>query len=235
MINYFKLVNEREEQNIKFSQLYFPQDLQKYEGSVNVLAQTLKSIEQAFKGKVLRPETKIATILLSSRFMLSAKCLFNMVVQGYYYSAWIVLRSLQENVFYCLCFAESNNYAKRWFKKQREQKKKLRLKEVKRVIKLSSKPHVQEAYSFMSNFVHSNMQAIARIVEYERKPKRMRPPDSPKFRKDSNALLKAFRALNTSMLLILIDTFKEDLDIETRTIVTKFVAEEQRNLGLQKK
>jgi len=233
VVDYFKLVNEREEQNIKLSQRCFSQDLQKYKLSVNVLAQTLKSIEQAFKGKVLQPETKIATVLVSSRFMVSSKCLFNMVVQGYYYDAWIVLRSLQENVFYCLCFAESNDYAKRWFKKQSEKKNELRLKEVKRVIELSSKPHVWEAYSFMSDFVHSNMPAIARIVEFERKPK-IRPPDSPKFRKDSNVLLKAFRVFNISMLLVLIETFKEELSRKTKSVIAKFAYEEQRNLGIRK-
>jgi len=47
-----------------------------------------------------------------------------MIVQGYYYNARIVLRSLQENAFYYLCFAESNEYAERWFKKLRKKKAK---------------------------------------------------------------------------------------------------------------
>lgn len=226
MVDYFKYVNEMEEQNIKLSQQYFSGDLQRYELSVNVLAQTLIEINQSFKGKVLTPATKIAAVLLSSRFITATKCLFNIIVQGYYYEAWILLRSLQENIFCCLCFAESNDSAKRWLRKNG-----LRLKEVKRIIKLSSKPHVKEAYSFMSDYVHSNMPAIARFVKFEQKPK-IKPPERPEFRKDAYFLLKAFRTLNTSLLLVLIGTFKEDLTTETKDIITAFVREERRDLGL---
>jgi hypothetical protein len=190
-------------------------------------------MEQAFRGRVLRPETKLATTLLSSRFLVSAKCLFNIVMRGYYYDAWIVLRSLQENFFHYLCFEESNNYAKRWFKKPKD-KNRLRLREVKEVIKVSSNPHVKEAYSFMSDFVHSNMNAISRnmVKFYLDDPNRRRPVDSPEFRRDSDLLLKTFGALNTAMLLVLIRTFQEDLGTETRAGVTTFVMEERRKLGL---
>lgn len=230
MIDYFKHVNEEEERNIKLSQQYFSQDLQKYEVSVNVLAQTLNQINQSFKGRVLKPETKIATVSLSSRFMVSAKCLFNMIVQAYYYEAWILLRSLQENVAYCLCFAESNDYAKLWFKNQLSSS--ATFKKVRKIIQPSYRKTVKDARDFMNNFVHSKMPAIARFIEFERKPKKIRPPESPKFRKDSNILLKAFRTLDTSMLLILIEIFNEDLSTKTKNIIKTFVKEEQRNLGL---
>lgn len=216
-----------EEQNIRLSQGHFSEDLQKYELTVNVLAQTLHEINQSFKGRVLTPEKKIATVMLSSRYMVASKCLFNIILQGYYYEAWILLRSLQENVFYCLCFAESNEHARQWLRKEG-----LRLKKVKKVIRLGSRPLVKEAYGFMSDFVHSNMPAIARFVKFEEKPK-VKPPERPEFRKNANNLLKAFRTLNTSMLLILVDIFKEDLNKETKDIVTTFVREEQKDLGLQ--
>lgn len=232
MILYFELVNEIEKQNIKLSQQYFPEDLQKYEDSVNVLARTLNSIDQAFnveKGKILQPESKIATVLQSSRFMVSAKCLFNMIVQGYYYEAWILMRSLQENVVYCLCFAESNEYAKLWFKKRLTSRTAFR--KVRKVIHPSDQKHLKEARDFMNNFVHSKMPAIASFVKFERKPKLIRPQEKPEFRKGSNILLKAFRILNASTLLILIDIFNEDLDTETKNFVTPFAREEQRDLG----
>jgi len=227
MVDYFKYVNEMEEQNIRLSQGHFSEDLQKYELTVNVLAQTLHEINQSFKGRVLTPEKKITTVMLSSRYMVASKCLFNIILQGYYYEAWILLRSLQENVFYCLCFAESNEHARQWLRKEG-----LRLKKVKKVIRLGSRPLVKEAYGFMSDFVHSNMPAIARFVKFEEKPK-VKPPERPEFRKNANNLLKAFRTLNTSMLLILVDIFKEDLNKETKDIVTTFVREEQKDLGLQ--
>jgi len=227
MVDYFKYVNEMEEQNIRLSKEYFFEDMQKYELTVNVLAQTLHEINQSFKGRGLTPAKKIATIMLSSRFMLASKCLFNIILEAYYYEAWILLRSLQENVFYCLCFAESNEHASRWLKKEG-----LRLKEVKKIIKFSSRPLVKEAYSFMSDFVHSNMPAIARVSKFEEKPK-VKPPERPEFRKNANNLFKAFRTLNTSMLLILVDIFKDDLNKKTKDIVTAFVREEQKDLGLQ--
>lgn len=226
MVDYFKYINEMEEQNVRLSKKHFTEDLQKYELTVNVLAQTLHEINQSFKGRVLTPTKKIATIMLSSRFMLASKCLFNIILEGYYYEAWILLRSLQENVFYCLCFAESNEHARQWLKKG------LRLKAVKKIIKLSSRPLVKEAYSFMSDFVHSNMPAIARLAKFEEKS-RVKPPEKPEFRKNANNLLQAFRTLTTSMLLILVDIFKEDLNKETKDIVMTFIREEQKDLGLQ--
>ena len=227
MVDYFGYVNEMEEQNIRLSKELFSEDLQKYELTVNVLAQTLHEINKSFKGRVLTPAKKIATMMLSSRFMLASKCLFNVILEGYYYEAWILLRSLQENVFCCLCFAESNEHARQWLKKEG-----LRLKQVKRIIKLSSRPLVKEAYGFMSDFVHSNMPAIARLLKFEGKPK-VKPQERPEFRKNANILLKAFRALNTSMLLILVDVFREDLNEKTKAILTAFVREEQKDLGLQ--
>jgi hypothetical protein len=227
MVDFFKYVNEMEEQNISLSHKYFPEDLQKYELSVNVLAQTPHEVNQSFIGRILTPAKKITAVLLSSRFLVASKCLFNIALQGYYYEAYILLRSLQENVFLCLSFAESNDCAKQWLTK-----KGLRLKEVKKVIKLSSRPLVKDAYDFMCDFVHSNMPAIARFTKYEEKPK-IRPQERPEFRTDANDLFKAFRALNTSILLILVDIFKEDLDGKTKEVISAYVREEQRELGLQ--
>lgn len=227
MVDYFTYISEMEQENVELSQINLQQDLQKYELTVNVLAQTLHEINLSFKGRVLTPAKKSAVIWLSSRFMRASKCLFNIILRAYYYEAWILLRSLQENVFYCLCFAESNEHARQWLKKDG-----LRLREVKKVIKFSSRPFVKEAYGFMSDFVHSNMPAIARLLKFEEKLK-VKPSERPEFRENANNLLKAFRTLNTSMLLILVDVFKEDLNKETKDIVTAFVREEQRDLGLQ--
>jgi predicted nucleotidyltransferase len=227
MVDFFKYVNEMEEQNIRLSQKHFPEDLQKYELSVNVLAQTLHEVNQSFIGRMLKPEKKIATVLLSSRFMVASKCLFNIFLHGYYYEAHILLRSLQENVFLCLSFIESNDCAKQWLTKNG-----LRLKEVKRIIKFSSRPLIKEAYGFMSDFVHSNMPAIARSLKFEEKSK-VKPQERPEFRMNANNLLKAFRALNTSMLLILVEIFKEDLDGKTKDVIMAYVREEQKELGLQ--
>jgi hypothetical protein len=227
MVDYFRHVSEMEELNIRLSQRHFSEDLRRYELTVNVLAQTLNEINQSFKGRVLTPEKKIATVMLSSRYMVASKCLFNIILQGYYYEAWILLRSMQENVFYCLCFAESNDHAKQWFTKEG-----LRLRKVKEVIKLSSRPLVKEAYGFMSDFVHSNMPAIASLVKFEEKPK-VKPPERPEFRKSANNLLKLFRALNTSMLLILVDIFKEDLNKETKNVITTFVRDEHKDLRIR--
>lgn len=221
-----------EEQNIKLSQQYFSQDLQRYELSVNVLARTLNLIDKAFsviEGKVLKPESKIAAVLLASKFMVSAKCLFNIVMQGYYYEAWILMRNLQDGVACCLCFVESNDYAKLWF--ERRLRTRTVFKKVRKVIKPSYRKHLKDARDFMDDFVHSKMPAVARFVKYERKPK-IRPQERPEFRKDANILLKAFRTLNTSMLLNLIEIFKEDLSPETKNVIKDFVAGEQEDLGL---
>lgn len=84
----------------------------------------------------------------------------------------------------------------------------------------------------MSDFVHSNMPATVRFAKFEGKPK-IKPQERPEFRrKDFILLLNAFRALNTSMLLILLDTFQEDLIKETKDIVISFIKEEQKELGL---
>ena len=232
MIDYFKYVNEMEEQNIKLSQERFSQDLQRYELSLNVLAQTLNLINRAFsveERKFLKPESKIAAVLLASKFMVSAKCLFNMIVQGYYYEAWILMRNLQENVAYCLCFAESNDYAKLWFEKRLSTR--VAFKKVRKVIQPNYREHFKNARDFMDDFVHSKMPAVARFVKYERKPI-IRPQERPEFRKDANVLPKAFRTLNTSMLFILIGIFNEDLNKETKDTITAFIRKEQRELGL---
>ena len=227
MVNYFKYANDIEDQNIRLSQKHFPEDLQKYELSVNVLAQTLHEVDKSFIGRMLKPENKIATVLLSSRFMVASKCLFNIVSQGYYYEAHILLRSLQENVFYCLSFVESNDCARQWLTK-----KGFKLEEARKVIKYSSRPLVKDAYGFMSDFVHSNMPAIARFAKFEEKLK-IKPPESPEFRMNANNLLKAFRALNTSMLIILVEIFKEDLDGKTTEVIMAYVRKKKKELGLQ--
>lgn len=232
MVDYFEYINEMEEQNIKLSQKQLLQDLQKYELSVNILTRTLNLIDKAFsvaEGKYLKPESKIATVLLASRFMVSAKCLFNMILKGYYYEAWILMRNLQENVAYCICFAESNDYAKLWFKKRLSTR--VAFRKVRKVIQPSHRKHLKDARDFMDEFVHSKMPAVARFVKYEPKPI-IRPQERPEFRKNADILLKAFRTLNTSMLLILIDTFKENLNKETKDTITTFIRKEQKELGL---
>jgi len=226
MVDYFTHINEMEQENVELSQIYLQQDLQKYELTVNVLAQMLHEINLSFKGRVLKPEKKIAIVMLSSRFLIASKCLFNIILRAYYYEAWILLRSLQENVFYCLCFAESNEHARQWLKKDG-----LKLRQVKKAINFSSRPFVKEAYGFMSDFVHSNMPAIARSLKFEEKLT-VKPAERPEFRENANNLLKAFRTLNTSMLLILVDVFKEDLDKKTKGVVTTFVRDEQKDLEL---
>lgn len=223
MIDYFRYVGEMEKQNTRLTQKHFQEDLQKYEITVNVLAQTLREVNKSFKGRMLSPEKKIAAVLLSSRFLVASKCLFNAALQGYYYEAWILLRSLEENAFYCLSFAESNDCAKQWLTKDG-----LKLVQVKKTIKYSSRPLAKKAYDFMCDFVHSNMPAVARFLKFEDVPKLVKPPERPEFRRDANDLFKAFRTLNSSMLLILIDIFKEDLDRKTRETIKAFVMEEQK-------
>ena len=136
---------------------------------------------------------------------------------------------MQENVAYCLCFAESNDYAKLWFKKRLSTR--VAFKKVRKVIQPNFRKHLKDARDFMDEFVHSKMPAVARFVKYEFKPL-IRPQERPEFRKDADILPKAFRALNTSMLLILVDVFREDLNKETKDIITTFIRKEQRELGL---
>jgi hypothetical protein len=232
MVDYFTYISEIEQENVELSQIKLQQDLQKYELSVSVLARTLNLIDKAFnvaEGKYLKPESKIATVLLASRFLVSSKCLFNMLVKGYYFEAWILMRNLQENVADCLCFAESNDYAKLWFKKRLSTRR--AFKKVRKVIQPSHRKHLKDARDFMNEFAHSKMPAVARFVKFERKPI-IKPQERPEFQKNANLLFRAFRTLNTSLLLILVDLFKDALKKETKDIVTAFVMDEQKDLKL---
>lgn len=232
LLDYFRYISEMEEQNTKFTEEYFSADMQRYELSANVLAGTLNFIDQAFpiqEGRVLQPESKIASVLLASRFLVSAKCLLNMVAQGYYYEAWILMRNLQENAVYCLCFAISNEYARLWFKRRLTIR--VALKAARKTIQPSHRKYFKEARDLMDDFVHSKMPAVARFVKFEPKPI-MKPQERPEFRKDAKILFSAFRALSTSMLLILVDVFEKDLDKNIRGTITAFVREEQRELAL---
>jgi hypothetical protein len=223
MVVYFKNANEVEEQNIRLSKEHFSDDLQKYELSVNILAQTLNEIYEAFRGRVLEPESKSATVVLAYRFLIASKCFFNITQMGYYYEAHILLRNVEENVFYCWSFAESNDCAKKWYTK------KLKLKEVKRTLKFSSRPSVKARYDFLCNFVHPNMMAVARFINYLDESKIMLF-DTPRFTEKAIKLFEAFRLLNTSMLLILVGVFQVDLDTKAKDTIRGFATEERREI-----
>lgn len=230
MIDYFTYITEIEQENLELSQINLQQDLQNYEVSVGVLARTLNQINKAFsvaEGKRLEPESKIATVLLASRFMVSSRCIFNILVKGYYFEAWILMRNLQENVADCLCFAESNDYAKLWFEKRLSTR--VAFKKIRKVIQASHRKHLKDARDFMNEFSHSKMPAVARFVKFEGK-QIIKPQERPEFQKKANLLFRAFRTLNASLLLILVELFKDDLNKKTKDIVTKFVSEAQKDL-----
>jgi hypothetical protein len=234
LVDYFKGVNKIEEQNIRFSQEYLFDNLRKYEQNVNVLTQTLVLIDKAFsveEQKFLKPEYKIAMVMLASRFLISSKCLFNMIMKGYYFEAFILMRNLQESVHYCICFAESNDYAKLWF--EGRLKYDMAFKKINKIVKASCRKHLKDGRDFLNDFTHSKMPAIARFLKYNEPKPIIEIQRSPEFRKDvSDSLLRAFRSLNASMLLVLVDVFKKDLDTKTMATVTSIVREEQNDLGL---
>jgi hypothetical protein len=224
MADYFKNVNEIEELNVKLSQEHLSEDLQKYELSVNVLAQTLNEIHLSFKDRELTPEKKIVTVMLAYRFLIASKCLFKIATSGYYYESFVLLRSMEENVIYCLSFEVSNDCAKKWFTKDG-----LKLKEAKEAIKGSSRNLSYKGYNYLCDYVHSNKPAIARFQKL-RENRGIEIPTGPDFTKEGYRLFRAFRALNMSLLSVLVDVFIDDLEKKAKNTITTFVSEEQKEM-----
>lgn len=224
MADFFKNVNEMEEQNVRLSQEHLSEDLQKYELSVNVLAQTLNEINLSFKDRELTPEKKIATVMLAYRFLIASKCFFNIATSGYYYESFILLRSMEENVIYCLSFEVSNDCAKKWFTKDG-----LKWKEAREAIKGSSRNLSYKGYDYLCDYVHSNKPAIARFLKFMEN-REIEQPKGPEVTKEGYRLFRAFRALNISLLSVLVAVFKDDLEKKAKNTITTFVLEEQKEM-----
>jgi hypothetical protein len=223
MTNFFQNACEAEKQSIRLSQENFPEDLRKYELSANILAQTLNEINLSFRNRELKPENKIATAFLAYRFLIASKCVFNIGVSGYYYEAQILMRSMYETVIYCLSFQLSNDCARKWLTGR------LKLGEAKQVIKNSSARISTEAYSLLSEYVHSKQPAIARTLRF-RGNLEIESQTGPRFMEKGYGLFREFRALNISLLEVLVAIFANDLEKKTKDTIIAFISEEKKEI-----
>jgi hypothetical protein len=223
MTAFFQNACEAEKLTFRLTQRYFPKDLSKYELSANILAQTLKEINLSFKNRELKPENKFATVLLAYRFLIASKCVFNIGVWGYYYETQILMRSMSETVIYCLSFQLSNDCARKWMAHG------LRLREAKQVIKNSSASFSKEAYSLLSEYVHSDKQAIARTLSF-RENLEIACPTGPQFMEKGYGLFREFRALNIALLEVLVAIFANDLEEKTKNSILAFILKEKKEI-----
>lgn len=224
MSDFFKNVNEKEKQNVRFSLENFSKELQKYELSVNVLDQTLNEIYLSFKGRELNPEKKIATVMLAYRLLITSECFFNTAKSGYYYEAWILMRNMEENVTYCFSFSVSDDCAKKWFSNDG-----LRIGQARRAIENNRRSFPREGYDLLSDYVHSNKPAIARFLKFMGN-REIEQPKLPQATNEGYRLFRAFRALNISLLFILVNMFDNDLEKRAKDSVITFVLEEAKEL-----
>jgi hypothetical protein len=216
MADYFNSLYAIEEENKRLSNEILKSEIRQCQLSINLLDRILSEISDVYKTEKIETAAKSATVLLTHRFLLSSKCFCNNVQAGYYYEAKILLRSMEENLFYCWGFSQSNDCAKRWYAQ------KLDFKSVKKTINFDKSP---EAYKELCDFTHPNLSGIVAYFGTIDEHK-LSLACAPKFDASEKSLLQAFRSLNATMLQIQRTTFEDDLKLETKNVIQKFTKAE---------
>lgn len=189
-MEHYELFLEIEKKNIGLSKKHYTEELDSYVECFNLLTDTFVHLCD-----ILKPLNYVqACVLFNCGRMLSSLGVYiDLLMKGHYFDAYIIRRSLLENVFLLECFVKDEQYAEKWVKQE------LKLSKIKKELDLYTWEAFVEYYNDMCDFVHANVPAILTFVELGKSPE-AKLYYTPKFKLDPAIAIHFFPLVGYMML-----------------------------------
>jgi hypothetical protein len=135
-------------------------------------------------------------------------------MRGYQYDVNILVRSLFENSILLWYLARDKRNAEKWISG------KIKISEIKKELGLNSKKELTEFYASLSNYVHSNFDAVFMLIDVPSKGSMINCSVEPVGLAESGDFLANFWAFS---LAILSEHYSDLIGAEIKTKITKTI------------
>jgi hypothetical protein len=153
-------LSESERKNIKKTKSLFAREICNYRKCYGLLYKVLRNISNATKKK--EKTTKLRDFFIFQLFCRTigtSKILLDLIMKGYYFDAMIIERSLLENSCLILYLREDETNVMRWMSGD------IKLSKIKEQLNLYSNESFMSGYSYLSDFVHTNLGAVRHLAK----------------------------------------------------------------------
>jgi hypothetical protein len=181
----FEEISQTEKENVLKSKMLYRKEIRNYIKCFELLYGFIEHIGNQSTTKKIAIDLRDSVVFsISGRIVVTSKAYLDLAMKGYYYDGEIIYRSLLENLCFLLFFVtrqdkkDANENAKKWFNGE------LKLSTIKKELDLLSNKPFSLVYGKLSDYVHSNFQAVKILVKYDDKENRLDVAGRPIFRPD---------------------------------------------------
>lgn len=181
----FEEISQAEKENVLKSKMLYGKEIRNYIKCFELLYDFIEYIgNQSTTKKITLDPRDSVVFSISGRIVVTSKAYLDLAMKGYYYDAEIIYRTLLENLCFLLFFVtrqdkkDADENATKWFHG------KLKLSTIKRELDLFSSKPFSLVYGRLSDYVHSNFQAVRILVKYDEEENRLDVAGRPIFRPD---------------------------------------------------
>ena len=221
----FERLSKIETENEQKSRRYYNQEVQNYVQCLNLVDEVLGEIASELrKGNIEKRE--FAVLCICHRIVGTSKVFHDLVIKGYHYDAFILLRSLLENLTLLIWFMDDKDNVEKWWLKKGQ---KLNF-EIRKELGMDD---ISNSLKFFNNYVHSNYQAFRTLVEPIKREKGAQTFGiftEPRFReKDVKTLL--YPIVGKITLNIFLKNYEKCLKAETKLRILSIVRNSEKEIA----
>jgi len=212
--SHFDYIRKVEKEIVQEAEEKLYREITLYQESLNLLVDILDNLypdsgkkELSFVDFVLLP--------ILSKTVMSLKSYFDLVIKGYYNEAIVINRNILESALLCMLITKKEEYAEKWFAG------KLRSLEVRKALGLKGENDLQEIYSMMSDYVHTNVGSLGSIIKFEIEKKRMVVRWAPDFDEELSRYM-LFPTISFLLISHMSDLFRDRFDRKVLDEMAKY-------------
>lgn len=158
----FAELTETESRNIEKTKDLFGKEILNYRRCCELLRNALRNIAEKNKGKTTDLRD-FFIFQLFCRTIGTSKILLDLITKGYYFDAMIIERSLLENSCLILYLRNEKGNIMKWMSGD------VKLRKIREQLNLYSNESFVHGYSYLSDFVHSNLGALRHLAKIKGK------------------------------------------------------------------
>jgi hypothetical protein len=210
----FAELSEREKENEQKSREYYAEEIQDYVQCFDLLDEVMREIANELRnGKMGKIDSKeILVFAICRRIMGTSKVFFDLVVKGYRYDAFILLRTMCENVQLLVWLMRDEKNIDEW---RFHQGQRLTC-QIRKELGLNSEG-IRGSFRFLNDYVHSNIKALGNFVKTinGEHGKQIHISSEPQFRRDQDTKILLYPIVGKWILGVLAKNYTKLLRPET--------------------
>jgi uncharacterized protein YdhG (YjbR/CyaY superfamily) len=221
-VDYYGTVEPDEVENVRVLHEKFSKELEMFKRSFNVMVEGVLDAHNKFAFSPAPMSVKdFAIALVSAKFIRSSKAALNLLLNGYLYEAYILWRTMLEDILRLNCFLKDEKSASDWLKG------KLKVRKTRRIAQeLSLDENFRQLYSWLSDYVHTNPQSFGLIFEVENEKATLKiSPTLPKSTKDQITIIIVPIAFNFIFLTFIKQAYGEKIEKNVRDKIEQLIIE----------